>query len=131
MTRTEEMTRDVLDTLYGNKEIHIPYEFTIDQQVVSSSDYSAERCPEMSELEHEIVPSHKAPDWEDGFQSKDLRPRLRCGDVQYLLDTGSMCCAWPAGPDDNVAPLSLAMAQRSSTLKSDGNHIPSQLSKPK
>ena len=77
VTRNENTTRDVLDTLYGNKEIHIPSNFQIDPQVVDQN-HSVEQCPEISELEQEIVPSYRAPDWEDGFQQKDLRPRLRC-----------------------------------------------------
>ena len=96
------MTRDVLDTLYGNTEIHIP-ESLIEPQVDQSPNHSFEQSPEISEiLEQEVVPSTDAPGWVDGFQGKDLRPRLQDGDTSYLLDTGSMACVWPAEPGDKV-----------------------------
>ena len=37
----------------------------------------------------------------DGLNDRDCRPRLKDGNGDtYLLDTGSMCCVWPASPTD-------------------------------
>ena len=45
----------------------------------------------------EVVPSKLAETWEDGDNGKDLRPKMTDGNnVTYLLDSGSMCCVWPA-----------------------------------
>ena len=89
---------NALDTLY-KQEIQTPHINQIQQDLVP--DFSVKQSPKFSEtFEDEIIPSVYAATWHDGFKQKDLRPRLKDGEVTYLLDTGSMCCVWPAGPDD-------------------------------
>ena len=96
MTRIKNLTRDVLDTLYGNSEIQVPEVIFSDPQSTQNKSHLVEQSPEISEiLEQEIIPSAAASEWEDGFKGKDLRPRLKDGNVTYLLDSGSMACVWP------------------------------------
>ena len=47
---------------------------------------------------------------------KDIRPKLKDGNVTYLLDSGSMTSVWPAGPGDKVDKSILLQAV-------DGKHF--------
>ena len=40
--------------------------------------------------------------FEDDTHGVDCRPRLRDGDIAYLLDSGSMCGVWPASEYDTI-----------------------------
>ena len=91
-----------MDSLYGQKEIQKPiFDQIIEDpgvQVKQSLNHS-----EISSVEPEIIPSVYAASWFDGFKSKDLRPRLTDGyNNTYLLDSGSMCCVWPASETDVI-----------------------------
>ena len=53
----------------------------------------------------EVVPSIEAADTPDGVNNKDIRPRLTDGfKNQYLCDSGSQSCVWPAQAGDQVDP---------------------------
>ena len=91
-----------MDSLYGQKEIQKPiFDQIIEDpgvQVKQSLNHS-----EISSVEPEIIPSVYAASWFDGYKSKDLRPRLTDGyNNTYLLDSGSMCCVWPASDSDVI-----------------------------
>ena len=62
-----------------------------------SNHHSVKQCLNSEVNLDEVVPSKLAETWEDGFNGKDLRPKMTDGkNVTYLLDSGSMCCVWPA-----------------------------------
>ena len=72
------------------------------------SHFSVRQCPK-SEFKNdavlesaEVIPPHKIEAFDDNTNGLDCRPRLKDGDICYLLDTGSMCGVWPAGPTDEV-----------------------------
>ena len=53
-------------------------------------------------MDQEVVSSLKIASGEN-FPGRDIRPRLKDGyGITYLLDSGSMCCVWPAGPEDRI-----------------------------
>ena len=50
----------------------------------------------------EIIPPHEIHAFDDDTNGLDCRPRLKVGDISYLLDSGSMCGVWPATASDKV-----------------------------
>ena len=95
----------LLDTLYGTEEIQAP---NCEPYQIPEIPVNVRGSLEISELNLEVcevVPSRKANGWKDRFKNQDLRPKLKDGKgVTYLLDTGSMCCAWPASQSDQIDP---------------------------
>ena len=91
-----------MDTLYGNRNITIP-----DLQTENVS--RVRQCPNSESfvndeiLENaEIVPPHEVEAFDDNTKGLDCRPRLKDGEVSFLLDSGSMCGVWPTATTDVV-----------------------------
>ena len=92
----------MLDTLYDTEN-------TVDKFSKSKIEvHSVKLSHENSEEPFqnlEVVPSVEAADTPDGANNKDIRPRLTDGfNNQYLCDSGSQSCVWPAQAGDQVDP---------------------------
>ena len=87
-----------------NTEIHNTINLQVKESVQVSSIRQCHKSEEKfcTNLSQEVVSSLKIASGEN-FPGKDIRPRLKDGyGNSYLLDSGSMCSVWPAGPGDKV-----------------------------